>query len=45
MGDITKHDSKQKWESDNGEYSRVDFFIARSSISIYYHLERRQELI
>ena len=45
MAEISKHYSKQEWESDASKDSRIYLFIGRYPISVDNLLERVSELI
>lgn len=45
MHDITKHDTEEEWERDNGWHSWVELFVVRSTISVYDLLEDINEVI
>lgn len=45
MTHISVHDTKQKWESNHGKDSRVDFFVHRNTIGINDLLEWHSKLV
>ena len=45
MNDITKHDTKLEGEGNNGEDSRVDFFVVGYAIGVHNFLESPGEFI
>ena len=42
---VTKHDSEQEGESDDGEETRIDFLVSRDTIAVHDRLERLRELV
>ena len=45
MSNVTVHYSKEEWERNDESYSRVSFFIGRSSVLSDQSLERSREFI
>lgn len=45
MGHISKHHSKQEWESNNRKDGRIHFSVIRITISIDDHLEGHRKVI
>jgi len=39
VADITEHNAKQEWESNNSKEGRVSFFVFRDAISVNNQLE------
>ena len=45
MADISKHDSKEKWEGYTSKYSWIDFFVVWNAISIHDFLEWPSKIV
>jgi hypothetical protein len=45
MTHISVHDTKQEWESNHGEDSRVDFLVHWDTIGVYNLLEWPSEFV